>query len=89
MAVSIIYPHKKIYGPHRKRSEAALKRYESADIRLWHSESNQRSIGLQNILARDSLDTENLSREQLVKEINGLLKDIKVYCLWNYLVVTL
>jgi hypothetical protein len=80
MAFSTIYPHKKIFEPQNKRSDAALKRYSSADPRLWKDDKFQRSIGLQDVLTRETYacSTEHLGKEELTKEINRLVQELKV-----------
>ncbi|KAG5670929.1 hypothetical protein PVAND_001158 [Polypedilum vanderplanki] len=63
----------------KKKSEAALKNYNSADLRLWSSDKYERSLGLQDVLTRQpqKINTENLNKEELIKEIDKLLLLIK------------
>lgn len=74
--------------PSVKRSDAALKRYESAsDSRAWSSDRQETSSFLSNIIKRArqecsslsiSLNADNLTKDELKSENERLRVEIKV-----------
>jgi len=76
MAFSTIYPYRKGFKTQCKKGASAIKRYGSADIRIWSNDVLQRSIGLRDKLTCNEIN-QFMTDDNSSSEIDKLVADIK------------
>lgn len=76
MAFSSLFKFPDDVGVHNKRSDAALKRYDSVvDPRVWSTDKFEKSMCIQGILKRKSGENDQSLREAL-ENVDGASKDV-------------